>query len=150
MDFSLFDEASRDHDAEAAARRTALVRVAVQKELMPWLARAQSDGEYTHRKAMIAERIYSIANRNQTGISTVEAMADRMYQGLVNARRKAAEASLETTAAMKCSNCGHGTVDHSEGLQCPSCGCNSFSPQTTAVKEARQVTADQEGSGPFS
>lgn len=147
MDFSLFTEASRDHDAEAEQRREALVRVAVQTEVMPWLALAESDGEYIHRKALIADRLYEIANRHETGISTVERTADRMFRMLDDNRR----ASLEKAAAMQCANCSHGSVDHSEGLQCGTCGCNNFTPRSkTAAKEARQVTAEGEGGGPFS
>lgn len=150
MDFSLFDEAARDYDAEAAERRTALVRTAVQQEAMPFLAMAQSDQEYIHRKALMADRLYAIASRYETGVSAVEAAADRMYRLLVQSRQRPAEGRSHT-ATMQCANCNHGSVDHSEGLRCAACGCNNFTPQAkTAAKEARQVTAEGEGSGPFS
>lgn len=150
MDFSLFDEASRDYDAEAAERRTAEVRVAVQEEVLPFLALARTQSEYTHRKALVQERLTSIARRSQASVEETGAMADRLFAMIAKTRQGPTEASMRATATMKCSNCGHGSVDHSEGLRCGSCGCNDFTPASrTAGKEARRVTAE-EGQGPFS
>lgn len=148
--FSLFDEAARDWDAEAAARRTALVRVAVQEEIFPFLAQAASDAEYGHRKALASDRLHAIALRCEASVADVESTADRMYRILAQARRnQVREARLEQrTAAMACKNCDHSSVDHSEGLQCSSCGCTDFAPKATG-KEGRRVTAENE-EGPFS
>lgn len=141
MDFSLFDEASRDHDAEAADRRTALVRIAVQHEAMPFLALASSDAEYGHRKALMSDRLSTIAARCEASVEEVEGAADRMYH-LIRTTRQGSAEGLSRTAAMHCGNCDHGSVDHSEGLQCPRCGCNNFTPKSK--------TAAREGGGPFS
>lgn len=152
MDFSLFTEAARDHDAEASQRRTALVRTAVQQEVMPFLALAASDGEYAHRKALIYQRLAAIANRCEASLDETEDVADRMYGLLVQGRQRAAQAAVTHTAAMACSNCNHQSVDHSEGLQCAACGCNNFTPTSRTAstgKEARQVTAEGD-QGPFS
>lgn len=141
MNFSLFDEASRDFDAEAAQRRTAMVRVAVQKEIFPFLAMASTSGEYDHRKALAYERLSAIASRCEASLQETEAVADRMYAALQEGRKLA--------AGMKCANCGHSNSPHAQGDSCSSCGCHNFTPQTTAAKEGRRVTAE-EGEGPFS
>lgn len=150
MEYSLFSEAARDYEAEAAERRTALVRATVKEEIFPFLAMAASDAEYGHRKALAADRLHAIARRCETSVKDVESAADRMYRLLAQARRnQMREARLEQrTAAMQCGNCGHGSVDHSEGLQCHSCGCTNFTPQSTG-KEGRRITAENE-EGPFS
>jgi rubrerythrin len=151
MDFSLFDEAARDYDAERAEYRTAMVRTAVTKEIFPFLAVASSTQEYAHRKALAADRLADIAQRTQASLEETEAAADRMFTALLEGRQSAAEGLAATAGTMSCSNCGHGSTDHSEGLQCPTCGCGNFTPQTIASrKEARQVTAEGEGEGPFS
>lgn len=152
MDFSLFDEASRDHDAEMAERRTALVRTAVQQEVFPFLALAQTPAEYAHRKALTAQSLTAIAQRCEASVGDAEAACDRMYDLLTQTRLRAAESRLSTQAAMSCANCNHRSVDHTEGLQCSACGCANFTPQSRTAstgKEGRRVTAD-EGDGPFS
>lgn len=143
MDFSLFDEASRDHDAEAAERRTALVRIAVQHGAMPFLALASDEAEYGHRKALMAERLSTIAAQCEASVAEVEDTADRMYRLVLATRQRGAEGLLRT-AAMQCAACQHGSVDHSEGLQCPQCGCANFTPQ------AKTAAREGEGGGPFS
>lgn len=150
MEFSLFSEAARDYEAEAAERRTALVRTAVKEEIFPFLAMAASDAEYGHRKALAADRLRTIARQCEASVQEVEGAADRMYRLLAQARRnEVREARLEQrTAAMSCKNCDHASVDHSEGLQCASCGCTNFTPKATG-KEGRRVTAENE-EGPFS
>lgn len=146
MDYGLFDEASRDLTAEATVRRIAMVRSTVGEEAMPFLALASSEVEYIHRKALMVDRLSDIALRTGASLSEVEATADRMYTLLTEANAKVAAGA----SAVACGNCQHRSVDHTEGMACQ-CGCNDFSPQTTASKkEARQVTAEGEGSGPFS
>ena len=143
MDFSLFDEAARDYDAEAATRRTALVRTAVVGEIFPFLADAESPTEYRHRKALASERLMSIAERHDASPAEVEDIADRMFARLLESRQAAAKT--------RCGACGHVGKDHAEGLKCPKCGCTNYTPQTTSARtEARQVTAESEGEGPFS
>ncbi|HWB34414.1 MAG TPA: hypothetical protein VHA75_00165 [Rugosimonospora sp.] len=155
MDFSLFDEAARDYDAEAAERRTAMVRVAVKEDIFPFLAMASTDAEYRHRKALAAERLHTIARRCEASLADVEETADRMYRTLLSARQKLAGAraqaptAMRTTSVMGCKNCDHASVDHSEGLACGACGCTNFTPKSSG-KEARRVTAEGEESGPFS
>lgn len=149
MDFSLFDEAARDYDAENAVRRTAMVRSAVQEEIFPFLALASSAQEYGHRKALAAERLTSIAQRCGSSLAETEGVADRMYGLLAEGRQRTAQ--LHATAAAACANCGHKGTDHTEGLRCQ-CGCTDYTPKTDedgGTKEAHRVTA-QEGSGPFS
>lgn len=149
MDFSLFDEASRDYDREALERRTAMVRTAVTQGLMPFLAMATTTEEYRHRKALAAENIQAVAVQHGASVEEVETIVDRMY-AMVHASRQVAEDDglRYTASAMECSNCGHRSTDHSEGLRC-GCGCTSFTPatggQTTAVRHEAG-----EGSGPFS
>lgn len=148
MDFSLFDEAARDFTAEAAERRTALVRIAVKEEIFPFLAQAASPSEYAHRKALASERLGAIARRCEASLEDVEGCADRMYGLLVQSRQQSAQARLQRSAVMGCKNCDHASVDHSEGLQCHACGCTNFTPKSSG-REARRVTAE-EGGGPFS
>lgn len=151
MDYSLFDEASRDHDAETAAHRTAMVRVAVKEEIFPFLALATSEVEYGHRKALAYERLAAIAERNGVSLTEVEKTADRMYEYLHPTAAKA-EPEMVLTAAMKCANCNHRSTDHTEGLQCGACGCSNFSPLSTQAskgEEGRRTTAEKEA-GPFS
>lgn len=146
MDFSLFSEASRDHEAEALERRTALVRMAVADELLPFLALASSAGEYMDRKALVADRMRAIAGQCGAQPHEVEAMADRLYTLLTQR-----QATRHLGQAAPCGNCNHTSVDHTEGLRCQ-CGCADYQPVSapvTARKEARQVTAE-DGSGPFS
>lgn len=152
MDFSLFDEAARDYDAEAAERRTAMVRSAVTQEIFPFLAVAGSAGEYAHRKALAAERLSSIATRCEASYDETEAVADRMFARLLESRQRAAQGSLGAEAKSRsCANCTHASPGHSEGGNCPSCGCTSFRAESkTAGKEARLVTAEGQGEGPFS
>lgn len=147
MEFSLFDEAARDYDAEAAQRRTALVRTAVQQEIFPFLAMASSTVEYGHRKALAAGPLTAIATRYGAPIAEVEGAADRMFGLLMEGRQRTAQ--LRRTAAASCANCGHSNTDHTEGLRCE-CGCTDYTPKTDgSTKEGRRVTAE-EGSGPFS
>ena len=149
MDFSLFDEAARDYDAEAAERRTALVRTAVQEEIFPFLAMASSPEEYGHRKALAYERLTTIAARCNAPLADVEGAADRMYALLLEGRQRTAQLQ-QRTAAAACANCGHKGTDHTEGLRCQ-CGCTDYTPKTEdgGTKQARK-TAAEEGSGPFS
>jgi hypothetical protein len=148
MDFSLFDEASRDYDREALERRTALVRTAVTQDVMPFLAMAATTEEYMHRRALAAESLQHIAAQHGASVSEVEVIADRMY-GMVHAARRAKDDGLVYTAtAQKCGNCKHQSTDHTEGLRC-SCGCADFvaagDVQTTGMRREAG-----EGSGPFS
>lgn len=152
--FSLFEEAARDYEAEAAERRAALVRAAVKEEVFPFLAMAASEVEYGHRRALAAESLKRIAVRGGASVAEVGDVADRMYrllaqarQGQPQARQGQPQARLERTAAMVCGNCDHASVDHSEGLSCNTCGCANFTPKSDG-KEARRVTAEG-GEGPF-
>jgi hypothetical protein len=147
MDFSLFDEAARDYDAEAAELRTAMVRTAVQTEIFPFLAMAATPAEYVHRKALAAERLVSIAQRCDASPQEVEGAADRMYTLLSGARQRTAQ--LQREAAAECANCGHKGTDHTEGLRCQ-CGCTDYTPKTDGGTTASRRTAAGEGSGPFS
>jgi len=145
--FSLFEEAARDYEAEAAERRAALVRAAVKEEVFPFLAMAASEVEYGHRRALAAESLERIAVRCGASVAEVGDVADRMYRLLAQARQGQPQARLERTAAMVCGNCDHASVDHSEGLSCNTCGCANFTPKSDG-KEARRVTAEG-GEGPF-
>lgn len=141
MEYSLWEEATRDITAEASVRREAMVRSALTEQAMPFLALASTKIEYIHRKALMADRLSTIAMASGASLKDVEAMADRMWLLMT-------EATTKTATTMECGNCGHKSTDHSEGLRC-SCGCTDFSP-TSSAKEARLVTAEGEGSGPFS
>lgn len=145
--FSLFEEAARDYEAEAAERRAALVRAAVKEEVFPFLAMAASEVEYGHRRALAAESLERIAVRCGASVAEVGDVADRMYRLLAQARQGQPQVRLERTAAMVCGNCDHASVDHSEGLSCNTCGCANFTPKSDG-KEARRVTAEG-GEGPF-
>lgn len=146
MDFSLFDEASRDHDREALERRTALVRTAVTQEVMPFLAMAASTEEYVDRRELAHNSLMSIATRHGASLAETVAVADRMYGLLSEARRTPDDGLTFVANAMACGNCGHQSTDHTEGLRCQ-CGCTDFSPETS--KQAMRREAG-EGSGPFS
>jgi hypothetical protein len=147
MDFSLFDEASRDYDREHLERRTALVRTAVTQEVMPFLAMATSTEEYVDRRELAHNSLMSIATRHGASLAETSAVADRLYGLLSEARRRSDDDGLVYTAnAMACGNCGHQSTDHTEGLRCQ-CGCTDFSPETS--KQAMRREAG-EGSGPFS
>jgi hypothetical protein len=144
MDYGVFDEASRDHDAEVAQRRQAMVRIAVSEEVMPFLALATSDGEYAHRRALAEEHLARIAEQHGAPLSEVTGMADRLFKLFYQASR----GSVSKHASTMCEACGHKNTDHSEGLRCP-CGCTSFQPESSdTAKEGRRVTAE-EGDGPF-
>jgi hypothetical protein len=149
MDYSLFDEAGRDYDAEAGQRRAALVRTAVSQDLMPFLALAADQVEYGHRRALASEGIGRIAARCQATPQEVADCADRMFKTFLDTRT-ASTPHLSVSAP--CSNCRHASVDHSEGLRC-SCGCTNFvagsNTSTAARTEARRTTAEKE-EGPFS
>ncbi len=144
MDFSLFDEASRDYDREALERRTALVRTAVTQDVMPFLALASTPEEYRHRKALAAQSIEMIATRCEASAQEVVTMADRMFAMVHAARRD--EGLVHVAKAMECANCDHRSTDHTEGLKC-SCGCSNFTPSTSRHGMRREAG---EGSGPFS
>lgn len=146
MDFSLFDEASRDYDREALERRTALVRVGVGETLMPFLALASSTEEYQNRKALASSVIHNVAMRCGSSETEVIAVADRMYGLLTEARRTTQDGLVYTATAMACANCDHKSTDHSEGLRC-SCGCTNFTPSTSKESMRREAG---EGSAPFS
>jgi hypothetical protein len=142
MDYGVFDEASRDHEAEVAMRREALVRAAVSEEVMPFLGMAASEREYQHRRALADDHLQRIADTWDVPLTEVTAMADRLFTAMYQGRT----AILQRTSSATCAACGHRNTDHSEGLRCP-CGCTSFQPQTQE-KEGRRVTAE-EGDGPF-
>lgn len=146
MEYSLFDEASRDYDEEARDHRVAFVRTALVQEIFPFLALAQTPEDYANRKALALDRLSAIASRYDSSLAETEEVADRMYRHLVTARQ--ASKLTYTASAMQCGECKHTSTDHSEGLPCH-CGCSNFTPETKSEKEARRVTAD-EGDGPFS
>lgn len=148
MDFSLFDEASRDYEQEARERRTAMVRTAVVQEVMPFVGLATSTEEYVHRKALAAQTIQSISMRYGSSWDEVAGVADRLYGLMTEARRQPDDGLTFVANAMACGNCGHQSTDHTEGLRC-SCGCTDFTPDTTETKQAMRREAG-EGSGPFS
>jgi hypothetical protein len=135
MDYGVFDEASRDHEAEAAMRRHAMVRTAVAEEVMPFLALAGSEREYEHRKALAEDHLQRIADKYDVPLADVTALADRVFNLMYRSRT----AGLQRTSSTTCAACGHRNTDHSEGLRCP-CGCTSFQPETQE-KEAK-VYAD--------
>ena len=157
MDYSLFDEAARDHEEEAYQRRIAFVRTAVTHDVFPFLALANTEEEYKHRKALIYDRIAAIANAHESSLDETEAVADRLFGLFMEARKRGhqIEASLQAEAGLACKNCDHNaaSTDHSEGLPCTTCGCTNFAPQTRTASvetEARRVTADEgEGGDPF-
>lgn len=142
MDYGVFDEASRDLEAEASMRREAMVRTALSEEVMPFLGLAASEGEYRHRLALADGHLQRIADKCGVSLAEVTAMADRLF-GLIYQHKSA---SVIKTSAVMCGACGHRNTDHSEGLRCP-CGCTSFQPETSP-KEGRRITAE-EGDGPF-
>lgn len=143
MDFSLFDEASRDYDREALERRTAMVRTAVVEEVMPFLAMATSTQEYEHRKALACNSLVSIATRHDASLGEVLIVADRLYGHLVTAR-----GLVHVATVPPCANCEHSSTDHAEGLRCH-CGCTNFVADSGTQATAMRREAG-EGSGPFS
>lgn len=144
MDYGVIDEASHDHEAEAAMRRQALVRHAVSEQALPFLALATSPREYEHRKALAEGHLQRIADSCGVPLEEVTAMADRLFSLFY----KAKTGSVTKISSATCANCGDTNTDHSEGLRCP-CGCTSFEPQSSdTAKEGRRVTAE-EGDSPF-
>jgi len=141
MEYSLFTEASIDHEAEARQHRTAVLRQAIAEDVFPFLALAGTEEEYRHRKALAWEAMAALAVRHDASFDETEEVADRMY-GLL---REARGLTTKTAGKPPCANCDHSNTDHTQGLTC-SCGCNSYEPST---KEARLVTAEGEGEGPF-
>lgn len=150
MDFSLFDEASRDYDREHLERRTAMVRAALAEEVMPFLAMATSEEEYAHRKALAHNALMSVATRHGASLGETTAVADRLFGLLVTARRSSSreDGLVYTANAQPCANCDHASTDHTEGLRCH-CGCTNFVPDTSTQATAMRRQAG-EGSGPFS
>lgn len=141
MSYGVFDEASRDYEAELLASRRELARVAIKENIFPFLALASTDQEYADRKALAGDSIHRIAVQAELPPSEVERLTDSMFDRIKEGRTVA----MTRTAAMACANCGHTSVDHSEALTCPTCGCNDFTPMS---KNARRATAG-EGGGPF-
>lgn len=145
MEYSLFTEALIDHEAAATQMRTAVLRQAIAEEVFPFLALAANDEDYRHRKALAWEVMGAVAVRHDASFDETEAVADRMYALWQEA--KTAQA-VKTAAKAPCANCDHSNTDHTEGLTC-SCGCSNYQPTTAGEKEARLVTAEGEGEGPF-
>lgn len=140
MDYGVFEEASRDYEAEILASRRDLARVAIKEDIFPFLVLATSDQEYADRKALASDSLQRVAAKAELPVSEVERISDAMFGHVQQART----AAWTKEAAMACSNCGHTSVDHSEALTCPTCGCNDFTPTT---KAASKKTAGE--GGPF-
>lgn len=126
MEFiSVFDEASRDHEAEDLATREAAARVDAQ-EVWPFLALAASAEEFGHRLALAEERLSAIASRH--GL-TYEDVTAPLREGFAVLHPK--EAGGES-----CRNCGHANPPHRKGGLCSVCGCESFQPGTHGSRQA--------------
>lgn len=85
---SLWDEASRDIEAENEDRRVAHAKVAC-ASFWPFLAAAQSPPEFIHRKALAADRIESVAESVGMPADRVEALLDEQFNLLHSARTAA-------------------------------------------------------------
>jgi hypothetical protein len=120
MEFtSVFDEASRDHEAEDLLVRQAAARAETQG-VWPFLALAQSEDEFGHRLALAEDRLSAIASRH--GLSYEDVTAP-LREGFAVLHPKAA-------AGETCRNCGHANPPHRKGGLCSVCGCESFQPRT--------------------
>lgn len=143
MDYGVFEEASRDYEREILDSRRGHARVAVKEDIFPFLVLASTDQEYADRKALAAESMQRIAVRTELPVTEIEKIADSLFERIKEGRQ-ARTASMHKEAAMACANCGHTSVDHSEALTCPTCGCNNFTPMS---KNAKRTTAGE--STPF-
>lgn len=90
---SVWTEAGRDAEAEARARSLDQARAAV-GEIWPFIALARSQAEYGHRKALVAERITTIASKTGTTVDDVSGILDRFYATLKQAEKEPEEGEL--------------------------------------------------------
>lgn len=134
MEFtSLFDEASRDLEAEGRERIVTAASQAATSSCWPFLALAKSESEFGHRLALIEDRLHTIASEHGVSYEEVTGPLHKGFAALMAAR----EASLDPkdAAGPKCANCGHSNVEHAQGATC-ACGCDSFEPRTAAKHAA--------------
>jgi hypothetical protein len=137
MEFiSVFDEASRDHEAEDLAAREAAARVDAQ-EVWPFLALASSPEEFGHRLALAEGRLSGIASRHGLTYEDVTAPLREGF-AVLHPRQAGGES---------CRNCGHANPPHRKGGLCSVCGCESFQPGTHG---SRQAARDEDEGTRFS
>lgn len=90
---SVWTEAGRDAEAEQRSAALDHARAAV-AEIWPFIAQARSTAEYGHRKALVAERITSIAAKTGTTVDDVSGILDRFYAMLKQAEQQPEEGEL--------------------------------------------------------
>jgi hypothetical protein len=136
MEFiSVFDEASRDHEAEASLRSLTAAQVEAQA-LWPFLALARSEEEFGHRLALVNDRLEAISDRHGVSMDDLTEQYRTAFKEAVLAP-KAADLEAEA-AGVRCRNCGHSNPPHKQGGECSQCGCESYAPrvqQRAAAKD---------------
>lgn len=125
---SLWTEASHDVDAEYHERARARATAAI-GEIWPFVALAQSEAEYAHRKALAADSIQTIALRADVQPGVVEEILDHHFTAVLQARTAAEEEDEGEDEGVerepcKCGRAGctcSGDCDCPPGCTCPKC-----------------------------
>lgn len=138
MEFvSVFDEASRDVEAEEVSRRRTAATQQAASHCWPFLSLAQSEAEFGHRLALVEDRLNAIASRHEVRIDEVVEPLRNGFLAVLESRKEAGLAP-KAAAGMACANCGHSSPGHEVGEACE-CGCVEYQPST------RVVTAERTG-----
>ena len=122
--YSVWDEASRDYDAERALQIQATLRVAA-NDLTVFVAQSQSATEFGHRFALAAETVSRIAAENGVTESEVANHVYAQWKLLTAAEEDSDDSGPDTY----CKNCGKSFNfnGQSENGHCPLCGSSNLS-----------------------
>lgn len=122
--YSVWDEASRDYDAERALQTQATLRVAA-NDLTVFVAQSQSAAEFGHRFALAAETVSRIAAENGVTESEVANHVYAQWKLLTAAEEDSDDSGPDTY----CKNCGKSFNfnGQSQDGHCPLCGSSNLS-----------------------
>lgn len=138
---SLFDEASRDIEAEGRDRIVTSATQAATSQCWGFLSLAQSENEFGHRLALVEDRLTAIASEHGLSYEEVAAPLRNGFEAVLAAKEAGADpkapdlASEAAAAGARCANCGHMNPTHRKGGLCE-CGCDSYQPdsRTAAIR----------------
>lgn len=85
--FSLWDDASRDAEAEDKIRRTAMAESELDRGVFSFVALSKTSSEYEHRKALVEERIHQVAELTGNTFSDVVRILDGKMSYILEAAR---------------------------------------------------------------
>lgn len=87
--FSLWDDASRDAEAENNIRRTAMAESELDRGVFSFVALSKTASEYEHRKALVAERLHQVAELTDNTYEDVVRILDGKMAYILEASRLA-------------------------------------------------------------